>query len=65
MKNWTKWVLLGVTIVLAIFDIWIINNEYWQSTISAVVLERSIRHPIIPFVIGIIAGHLFWPQRRK
>lgn len=32
-------------------------------TISEVTLAFAQRHPALPFSVGVVAGHLFWPQR--
>ena len=34
------------------------------ATISEVVLGFAGEHPVIPLLIGIVAGHLCWPQVR-
>jgi len=57
----TRIILLFVVIALVIFDIYAaikgVNN-----TISAVTLNIAMRHPVLPLIVGIIVGHLFWPQ---
>lgn len=35
------------------------------ATISEVTLGFAQRHPIVPFAVGVLCGHLFWPQVRK
>ena len=35
-----------------------------EVTVSAVTLMVA-RHPIVPFLAGVLAGHLFWPQVKK
>ncbi len=33
------------------------------ATVSAFLLSVARRHPILPYLIGILTGHLFWPQQ--
>jgi hypothetical protein len=33
-----------------------------HDTISIVVMEWSRAFPIIPLILGLVLGHLFWPQ---
>jgi hypothetical protein len=32
------------------------------ATVSATILDLSRSHPILPFLIGVLVGHLLWPQ---
>lgn len=34
----------------------------WRGTISYLTLSRSQRYAILPFLGGILAAHLFWPE---
>lgn len=53
-----------VTLVVAtiLFDIYVYCRGGWESTISYLVLTRASRYPIISFAVGVVIGHLFWPQ---
>lgn len=57
--------VVGVAI-LAAYDIWALTAHGYEATMSAVILNVSQRHPILPFLVGlalgILAGHLFAPQ---
>jgi hypothetical protein len=59
-------IVVGVTI-LTVYDIWALTTHGYEATMSYVILDASLNYPIIPFVvgliIGILAGHLFAPQR--
>jgi hypothetical protein len=33
-------------------------------TISEVTLAFAQDHPVVGFIIGVVCGHLLWPQRR-
>lgn len=57
--------IMGVLISivgLIIFDIFLVVKKGWKETISFQVYILSRDNPIIPFAIGVVMGHLFWPQ---
>ena len=57
--------VLGATAILLIgWDIYVAGNRMPGDTISELLLDFSIKHPIIPFILGVLVGHLFWPQKR-
>ena len=58
----TAWVIGLVSILLIVLDVYMWWNAIPGDTISEVSLINSLRHPMIPFVLGVIMGHLFWPQ---
>jgi uncharacterized membrane protein YedE/YeeE len=33
-------------------------------TVSRTILDLASDYPIIPFAVGVLAGHLLWPQWR-
>ena len=53
--------ILVAIVTLGGWDIYVASNEASGDTISEIILEASLRRPIIPFVFGIVCGHLFWP----
>lgn len=54
--------LVAFVVVLAGWDIFAAAEPTAGDTISELVLATARRHPVLPFVVGIICGHLFWPQ---
>lgn len=54
-------VVVGLAL-FGVYDAYIISSQGYEASISTVILEWSHKAPIIPFVAGILAGHLFWPQ---
>ena len=56
----TLWVVGICAAVLIGWDVYASFSPV-EGTISAVTLWAS-RQPIIPFLAGVLAGHLFWPQ---
>lgn len=59
----TSWVILLIAALLIVWDVY--ARQYDSGTISEVVLSWARSHPIVPFALGVIGGHLFWPQLEK
>ena len=57
-----KCIILGIVLIVIFWDITIVFMGRPESTISAVILQVSKENPIIAFVLGVIVGHLFWPN---
>jgi len=57
--------ILAAIVILGGWDLYVAANAQSGDTISEIVLEASLRRPIIPFVAGVVCGHLFWPQGGK
>lgn len=52
---------IGIVVVaIAVFDVWIIAKKGKQESISAHIIRLSHQYPSIPFLVGFVAGHLFW-----
>ena len=65
-KSVTKWVMVGVILFIAVYDLVILAIGGTAATISqAVGIEGSFDSPLIPFAVGFVMGHLFWPQKRS
>ena len=61
-RLWTIGILVGVTLLLIVWDVYAATNKERDDTISEVVLGFARRHPVIPFLLGVLMGHLLWPQ---
>jgi hypothetical protein len=56
-------VLLPILALLVIaYDVVAYLRGGVQATISRVVLGWSAAAPLLPFGVGVLCGHLFWPQ---
>ena len=55
-------VLAIAATVLAAYDIWAASHAY-EWTLSSNLLELAQKWPVIPFVLGFLAGHVFFPNR--
>lgn len=56
-------ILLIIVLVVITWDVIVTYGGKPEASLSQVILEKSTRDPIIPFLIGVIIGHLFWPNR--
>ena len=65
------WVLFGVwlssaVVALVLMDFWLLTTGGTEHTFSAVLLAAAQRRPIVAAVVGLVMGvllgHLFWPQ---
>jgi hypothetical protein len=67
--NPTFWFLIVWIAALVLWDTWVLVRLGPDFTISALLLRWSLRWPFLPlaaaFGLGILTGHLFWPQTRK
>lgn len=57
----TTWVILAVALLLGAWDIWARSSP--GGTISEVILSSARQSPLLPFLFGVLCGHLFWPQQ--
>lgn len=65
-KSVTRWVVIAGLLATAIYDLVALALGGEAATISRVVgIEGSFDAPTIPFAVGFVMGHLFWPQKRK
>lgn len=58
----TKALLVALVFFLAAYDVAI----WWycgpEATLSRVILSCSQRCPIIAFALGVLIGHVYWPN---
>lgn len=60
--NDTAWILVLFVTGLICWDVFAYIHWGYTGTISYDVLTASLKHPLIPLLVGIVSGHLFWPQ---
>jgi hypothetical protein len=56
-----SWVLFAALVAVGAVDLWLSYREP-QGTVSALILDTSRRYPILPLAVGLLLGHLLWPQ---
>ena len=52
----------AVAVLLVGFDVWLATRNPPDATISRSIADWSLDHPIVPFAVGVVLGHIFWPQ---
>jgi hypothetical protein len=58
----TKFLIFVLVALSVAYDVLAYVRGGVDSTISRVVLAWAQRWPPIPFSVGVLCGHLFWPQ---
>lgn len=62
--NLTKLLIVLAFCLVLIWDIAVmIFSNNVNATISIVLYTLSKNHPMIPFIIGVLCGHVFWPLK--
>lgn len=56
-------VIVATTIIITAYDILVYIEPTRGDTISEVLLWYAYNHPVIPWMWGGLAGHLFWPMK--
>jgi hypothetical protein len=58
--------LLGVAGLLVGWDLYVyFSDPNDTAMISRVILNFAGAHPVLPFLAGVLCGHLFWPQKAE
>lgn len=52
----------GILVLVVVWDIIAAIDPTPRDTFSQVSLEHFVKHPCIPFALGILMGHLSWPM---
>ena len=59
----TKAFIILIITVIVVFDVATLTLRGYETTISWELYSRSLEFPVIPFSLGFICGHLFWPNK--
>jgi hypothetical protein len=54
--------LLVITFFVAAYDIYALIKWGTQSTVSVVMYSWAKSYPILPLMIGLLMGHVFWRE---
>ena len=63
--NWRKVALIGTGLligVILLFDLVMLLIGGTGATVSVAIYTFSKSYPLVPFLTGMIAGHLFFPM---
>lgn len=56
----SKWLVLIVAGVITVWDLYAQLTEGTGATVSFAIWEWSTDNFIVPFLFGVLMGHLFW-----
>lgn len=57
--------LLGLVVLAGLWDIWVTSRGNANETVSAVLHSWSLQFPILPLIVGLLLGHIFWPAGKS
>lgn len=64
LKSWAPfWLTLTLLVNLSLvglWDAWVLVQGRPDDTVSHVMIGWSQRYPLLPLLIGLLLGHLFW-----
>ena len=68
-RSFTITLLVALTSILIFWDVIVAIRQRKKkpgdgATVSEVVLGWAKAHPVFPFAVGVVCGHLLWPQVR-
>ena len=58
----TAVVLVGLAIGIGVWDVYAGIRWGGDATVSAVIQSWAKSYPVLPLLVGIVMGHLFWPR---
>lgn len=58
--NFTEGFIVFVLILIFGVDFWLLVKKGYKATVSATLLRWGKDYPVIPFLLGIVMGHLYW-----
>lgn len=59
------WIAIAFFVVIAAIAIWDTYAMFAPDrlkTVSSYALNWSLESPVLPFIVGVVVGHLFFPQ---
>lgn len=61
--GWTQWLIIATVAIWIGWDLFVYYHIGNPATESAVIVRWSWYHPYIPFLVGVLVGHLFFDMR--
>jgi len=61
MKIFLAAAMLAVIVLAGVWDIYVAARGRNEDTVSSVLHGWSLQFPILPLVVGLLLGHIFWP----
>ena len=66
MKDWKKITAIFTALVVVValaYDVYAIVMGGTEASISHLIIHYSYDMPLVPFLVGVVCGHLFWRMR--
>ena len=57
-----RYVFLGIVGAALGYELWALMNRRDGDTISEIVWDATTKRPLVPFALGMVAGHFFWQR---
>ena len=57
------WTLVVVLVAVGVVDVWLALTP-GAMTVTGRIQELSASYPVVPLLVGMLVGHLFWPVKR-
>lgn len=54
--------LAAIVVVVWVIDVFLFMQGASKHTISQAIVVVAQRYPLLPFILGILVGHLLWPM---
>lgn len=64
-KKLTVYFIIAIALVIAGYDAWVIKEGGVEASISYTMISWSYSFPAFTFLMGFVAGHLFWVIRAR
>lgn len=64
-RRWTVFLIITLVLAVILYDVLVYTAAGGEATVSDVVLGWAKTWTAVPLVVGILLGHLFWPQYLK
>ena len=55
--------LAAIVVVVWVIDVYLFMGGTNKHTLSQAIVVVAQRYPLLPFILGILVGHLLWPMR--
>lgn len=62
-KNMTMIFTIVMIVIVAVYDVYAMIIGGTENSISHMLITKSYDYPIIPFLIGVLTGHLVWRMK--
>lgn len=62
-KKLTTMIIMLTVVAILGYDVYAIIKGGTEASISSVVITFAYKFPLMPFLVGVLCGHLFWRMK--